>query len=59
MKVIVLALAFMCVFESLMPLVLPETWQRALREMANADAATVRKIAAVVMAAGLAVIWLI
>lgn len=59
MKVIVLALAFMCVFESLMPLVLPEAWQRALREMAGADPVMVRKIAAVVMAAGLAVIWLI
>ena len=59
MKVIILALAFMCVFESLMPLVMPEAWQRALREMAGADAATVRKVAAAVMAAGLAVIWLI
>ena len=58
MKVIILALAVMCVFESLMPLVLPEAWQRALREMAGADPVMVRKIAAGVMAAGLAVIWL-
>ena len=59
MKVIILALAFMCVFESLMPLSLPEIWQKALREMAAADPDMVRKVAAVVLAAGLAVIWLI
>lgn len=59
MKVIILALAFMCVFESLMPLLLPEIWQKALREMAAADSDMVRKVAAVVLAAGLAVIWLI
>ena len=59
MKVIILALAFMCVFESLMPLLLPEAWQKALREMAAADPDMVRKVAAVVLAAGLAVIWLI
>ena len=59
MKVIILALAFMCVFESLMPLLLPATWQKALREMAAADPDKVRKVAAVVLAAGLAVIWLI
>lgn len=59
MKVIILALAFMCVFESLMPLLLPETWQKALREMAAADPDMVRQVAAVVLAAGLAVIWLL
>ena len=59
MKVIILALAFMCVFESLMPLLLPETWQKALREMVAADPDMVRKVAAVVLAAGLAVIWLL
>lgn len=59
MKVIILALAFMCVFESLMPLLLPETWRKALREMAAADPDMVRKVAAVVLAAGLAVIWLL
>ena len=59
MKVIILALAFMCVFERLMPLFLTETWQKALREMAAADPDMVRKVAAVVLAAGLAVIWLL
>lgn len=59
MKVIILALAFMCVFESLLPLVLPETWQKALREMSQADPAWVRKVAAAVLVAGLAVIWFV
>lgn len=58
MRVIVLALAFMCVFEGLMPLVLPRTWQRTLRQLSEINPESVRIMAACVIALGLAVIWL-
>ena len=51
MKVIVLAL------ESLFPVIAPHLWKRSLAELSKADEAFVRRVALVILAAALTVIW--
>lgn len=57
MKVILLALGFMAVFEGLLPLLATNWWQSSLKIIAAADPRQVRNTAAIVIVAGLAVIW--
>lgn len=57
MKVIVLALAFAAVLESLFPVIAPHLWKRSLAELSKADEALVRRVALVILAAALTVIW--
>ena len=57
MKVIVLALAFAAVFESFFPVIAPHLWKRSLAELSKADEAFVRRVALVILAAALTVIW--
>ena len=57
MKTILLALGFMAIFEGLMPLISPESWQEALRRIAAMDPAAIRRFAMIVVVIGLAVVW--
>lgn len=57
MKTILLALGFMSIFEGLMPLISPESWQEALRRIAAMDPAAIRRFAMIVVVIGLAVVW--
>ncbi len=59
MKVIVLALGFMAIFEGLMPLIAPATWQKSLRMLSELPADSVRRMAAGVIIVGLAVVWIV
>lgn len=57
MKVIILALGFMAIFEGLMPLIATEAWKKALRQMLGIDNESIRKVALTVICLGLAIIW--
>ena len=59
MKTILLALGFMAVFEGMMPLIAPKAWLNALRAMSRFPLGTIRAVAFVVVALGLAFIWAI
>lgn len=59
MKTILLALGFMAVFEGMMPLIAPLAWLNALRAMSRFPLGTIRAVAFVVVALGLAFIWAI
>lgn len=59
MKTILLALGFMVVFEGMMPLIVPQAWLNALRAMSRFPLGTIRAVAFVVVALGLAFIWAI
>ena len=59
MKVILLALGFMVVFEGIFPLVAPELWQRSLERIAQISPETIRRVAMVMVVFGLAWIWLL
>ena len=48
MKVILLALGFMVVFEGIFPLVAPELWQRSLERIAQISPETIRRAAMVI-----------
>ena len=57
MKVIVLAHAIAADFESHIPVIAPHIWKRSLAELSKADEAFVRRVALVILAAALTVIW--
>ena len=57
MKVFVLAIGFMAVFEGLMPLVAPDWWQSQLRRIGDMPASVVRRTAFAVVCLALAVVW--
>ncbi|MCF0253914.1 MAG: DUF2065 domain-containing protein [Duodenibacillus sp.] len=57
MKVIILAFGFMAMFEGLAPLLFPEQWQRALKGIAGLAPEQVRRLAAALILAGLALVW--
>lgn len=59
MKVLLLALGFMVVFEGLFPLVAPALWQRSLTEISRLPPETVRRAAMVMVLFGLALIWIL
>ena len=59
MKTILLALGFMAVFEGMMPLIAPQAWLNALRAMSRFPLGTIRAVAFIVVALGLAFIWAI
>lgn len=59
MKTLLLALGFMAIFEGLMPLLMPEAWKKALAQLIELPAETLRKIAAMLIGAGLILVWLI
>ena len=59
MKTILLALGFMAVFEGMMLLIAPQAWLNALRAMSRFPLGTIRAVAFVVVALGLAFIWAI
>ena len=59
MKTLVLALCFMAVFEGILPLVAPAKWKRAVKTAADLPDAVLVRIAAVLVAGGLAAVWLI
>ena len=59
MKVLLLALGFMVVFEGIFPLVAPELWQRSLERIAQIAPETVRRAAMLMVISGLAWIWLL
>lgn len=59
MKVLLLAVGFACVFESLMPLIAPRLWQDTLRRISGLGEDEVRRMAFVVAIAGLALIWMV
>ena len=57
MKVILLALGFMAVFEGVMPLIATDAWKKAMRQMLDTDNESIRKVAFTVICLGLAVVW--
>lgn len=57
MKTILLALGFMAIFEGLMPLIAPESWQQAIRRLTAMDPEVIRRFAMAVVVAGLVVVW--
>ena len=59
MKTLVLALCFMAVFEGILPLVAPAKWKQAVKTAADLPDAVWVRIAAVLVAGGLAAVWLI
>ena len=59
MKTLVLALCFMAVFEGILPLVAPAKWKQAVKTAADLPDAVLDRIAAVLVAGGLAAVWLI
>ncbi len=59
MKVLLLALGFMVVFEGIFPLVAPGLWQRAVVEIAKQPPETIRRAAMVMVVVGLAFVWLL
>lgn len=59
MKTLVLALCFMAVFEGILPLVAPAKWKQAVKTAAGLPDAVLVRIAAVLVAGGLAAVWLI
>lgn len=59
MKTLVLALCFMAVFEGILPLVAPAKWKQAVKNAADLPDAVLVRIAAVLVAGGLAAVWLI
>ena len=59
MKTLVLALCFMAVFEGILPLVAPAKWKQAVKTAADLPGAVLVRIAAVLVAGGLAAVWLI
>lgn len=59
MKTLVLALCFMAVFEGILPLVAPAKWKQAVKTAADLPDAVLVGIAAVLVAGGLAAVWLI
>ena len=54
MKTLVLALCFMAVFEGILPLVAPAKWKQAVKTAADLPDAVLVRIAAVLVAGGLA-----
>lgn len=59
MKTLVLALCFMAVFEGILPLVAPAKWKQVVKTAADLPDAVLVRIAAVLVAGGLATVWLI
>lgn len=59
MKTLVLALCFMAVFEGILPLVAPAKWKQTVKTAADLPDAVLVRIAAVLVAGGLAAVWLI
>lgn len=59
MKTLVLALCFMAVFEGILPLVAPAKWKQAVQTAADLPDTVLVRIAAVLVAGGLAAVWLI
>lgn len=59
MKTLVLALCFMAVFEGILPLVAPAKWKQAVKTAADLPDAVLVRIAVVLVAGGLAAVWLI
>ena len=59
MKTLVLALCFMAVFEGILPLVAPAKWKQDVKTAADLPDAVLVRIAAVLVAGGLAAVWLI
>ena len=59
MKTLVLALCFMAVFEGLLPLGAPAKWKQAFQTDPELPEAVLVRIAAVLVAGGLAAVWLI
>ena len=59
MKTLVLALCFMAVFEGILPLVAPAKWKQAVETAVDLPDAVLVRIAAVLVAGGLAAVWLI
>ncbi len=59
MKTVLLALGFMAVFEGLMPMTVPEKWQRLLAQLSAESPETVRKVAMAMVCLGLMIVWLV
>ena len=59
MKVILLALGFMIVFEGVFPLIAPGLWQQSLEKISHINPETVRRAAMVMVIAGLGWIWVL
>ena len=59
MKTLVLALCFMAVFEGILPLVAPAKWKQAVKTAADLPDAGLVRLNAVLVAGGLAAVWLI
>lgn len=59
MKVLLLALSFMMIFEGLMPMVAPGLWQKALKKIANESEDQVRKMGMLVVVGGLLCAWIV
>lgn len=59
MKTLVLALCFMAVFEGILPLVAPGKWKQAVKAAAELPDNVLMRVAAVLVAGGLAAVWMI
>lgn len=47
----------MAIFEGLMPLIAPESWQQAIRRLTAMDPEVIRRFAMALVVVGLAVVW--
>lgn len=55
--VLILALGWVLIIESVAPLVMPELWLKSIRKISESDPRAVRTTAAVMVAVGLGVVW--
>lgn len=56
---VILACGWVMVMEGITPLLFPKSWRQALSELSRLDEEILRRIAAVIVSIGLAVIWFV
>ena len=59
LKELLVAFGFMMIFESLMPMISPRRWKRALSLLQQVPDSAIQKLGIVGVLCGLAVIWLL
>lgn len=55
--VLILAFGWMAIFEGVSPLLFPETWRRAVRELVEQPESALRNFGGVLAGCGLCLVW--
>lgn len=55
--VLILAFGWMTIFEGVSPLLFPETWRRAVRELVEQPESALRNFGGVLVGCGLCLVW--